>query len=211
MYRPPLKEIIDFTVNPAVSEPQTPHRDGGIVFVRKARAEEVSLLHELTVNHIGRQVASLEVMQGVHRHNPESLWIIFRSPTPNRADAQIAGYYGFLHLSEAGLTALHARTLKPRDPDFAHLAPAETRPAAVYIWAIVARKLTALTIPLVGKGLGVQRYGGLPFYATAGTMGGLHGLRGYGFAGASNQDDGVGDLFHFYMPGEADKASPNAA
>ena len=146
----------------------------------------------------------------MHRHNPESLWTIFRSPSEDRSDAQLVGYYGFLHLNPAGFAALEARTLRPRSPDFNLLVPAGERPAAVYIWAVVAKKLTALTIPLVGKGLGIKRYGGLPFYATAGTMSGLNRLKGYGFNGASDEDDSLGDLFHFYIPGEADTQS-NAA
>ena len=49
----------------------------------------------------------------------------------------------------------------------------------------------------------------LPFFATAGTMGGLNGLKGYGFTGASDEDDTLGDLFQFYMPGEAERAAMN--
>jgi hypothetical protein len=210
MKKQDLDEIIDFTTKISILEPQAPHPAGGIVFLRVARFEEISTLHELTVGQIGQQVAPLKAMQDVHRHNPETLWVIFRSPTEDRSEAQLAGYYGFLHLNEAGLAALNARTLRPRNPDFSLLAPAGERPAAVYIWAVVAKKLTGLTVPLVGKGLGIQRYGGLPFYATAGTMGGLSWLKGYGFNGASEEDDSLGDLFHFYMPGEAGSAS-NAA
>jgi len=40
-------------------------------------------------------------------------------------------------------------------------------------------------------------------------MGGLNGLKGYGFTGASDEDDTLGDLFQFYMPGEAERAAMN--
>ena len=209
MTRTGLTEIIDFTVNPAPVEPEAPHPSGGVVFVRMAREDEIGALHQLTVTQIGQQVAPLEAMQDVYRHNPETLWIIFRSKTGDHAQAELVGYYGFLHLNEAGHAALENRSLRPRQPDLALLAAAGERPVAVYIWAIVARRLTTLTIPLVGKGLGVKRYGGLPFYATAGTMGGLNGLKGYGFTGASDEDDTLGDLFQFYMPGEAERAAMN--
>jgi hypothetical protein len=207
-----FQKILDLTVNPAVSAVEAPHPEGGIVFVRMAREDEIETLHQLTVSQIGRQVAPLEAMQDVYRHNPESLWIIFRSPSGDKSQAQLAGYYGFLHLNEAGHKALDARTLTPRNPDLSLLTVGGERPHAVYIWAIVARKLTTLTIPLVGKGLGIKRYGGLPFYATAATMGGLNGLKGYGFTGAGEEPvDELGGLFQFYMPGEADRASPSAA
>jgi len=205
-----LTDIIDFTSKISIVEPQAPHPDGGIVYLRVSRFDEIPALHELTVNQIGRQVAPLRAMQDVYRYNPETLWIIFRSPTDDRADAKLVGYYGFLHLNAAGLEALNTRTLRPREPQLELLAPAGERPAAVYIWAVVAKKLTNLTIPLVGKGLGIKRYGGLPFFATAGTMSGLNRLKGYGFDGASEEDGGLGDLFHFYMPSEAERSS-NAA
>jgi hypothetical protein len=206
-----FEKILDFTVKQTVTEPQARHPEGGIVFVRMARFEEIEGLHDLTVREIGRQVAPLQAMQDVYGHNPETIWVIFRSPTEDKGQAQLAGYYGFLHLNEAGHQALQARTLTPRTPDLGLLAAAGERPAAVYVWAIVARRLTTLTIPLVGLGLGIKRYGGLQFYATAATMGGLNGLKGYGFTGASDQDDKLGDLFHFYMPGEADRTSTSAA
>lgn len=209
-----FQKILDLTGKPAVLEPEAPHPEGGIVFVRMAREDEIPALHQLTVSQIGQQVAPLEAMQDVYRHNPESLWIIFRAPDGDKSRAQLVGYYGFLHLNEAGHKALEARTITPRKPDLSLLTPAGGRPSAVYIWAIVARRLTTLTIPLVGKGLTVQRYGGLPFYATAATMGGLNGLKGYGFTGSGEEPvDELGGLFHFYMPGEAERAalSPSAA
>lgn len=206
-----FKKILDFSARQTVAEPEAPHPEGGIVFVRIARFEEIEALHQLTVSQIGTQVAPLKAMQDVHSHNPESLWIIFRSPSGDKAQSSLAGYYGFLHLNQAGYEALQKRTLTPRDPDLSLIAAAGERPAAVYVWAIVARRLTTLTIPLVGKGLGIKRYGGLQFYATPATMGGLNGLKGYGFKGSEAEHDAMGDLFQFYMPGEADQVSPSAA
>jgi len=202
-------KILDFTAKQTVMEPEATHPEGGIVFVRMARADEIEALHQLTVSQIGQHVAPLEAMQDVYRHNPETLWAIFRSPTGDKAQAQLAGYYGFLHLNQAGLEALEARTITPRKPDLSLLAAAGERPAAVYVWAIVARRLSTITVPLVAKGLGIKRYGGLQFWATAATMGGLNGLKGFGFTGTG--DDKLGELFHFYMPGEADQVSPSAA
>lgn len=205
------KEGIDFSTKFSSVEPWAPHPDGGLVYLRVARFDEIETLHGLTVHHIGQQVAPLKAMQDVYSHNPEALWVIFRSPTPNRAEAGLAGYYGFLHLNSAGLEALNNRTLKPRNPDLALLAPAGERPAAVYIWAVVARKLIDVTLPLIGKALGIRRYGGLPFYATAGTMGGLNRLKSYGFGGASPDQDDLGGLFHFYVPSEAERTASSAA
>jgi hypothetical protein len=212
MGRQGLTDIIDFSALLSVEEPQAPLSNGGIIFVRMPKFDEIETLHELTAKEIGPNVAPLEAMQDVYRHNPETMWMLFRSPTEDRAQGQLAGYYAFLHLNKAGLEALEAKTLRPRQPDLRLIAPAGERPAAVYIWAIIARKLNLLAIPLVGKGLGVKRYGGLPFYATAATMSGLNGLKGYGFKSSAPADDGhLGDVFKFYMPGEADRPASSAA
>jgi hypothetical protein len=210
MGRQGLTHIIDFTTKISVVEPQAPHPEGGIVYLRIARLEEIETLHALTVREIGEQVAPLSAMLAVYEHNPETLWAIFRSPTENRADGRLVGYYGFLHLNAAGHDALKARTLRPRAPDLSLLAATGERPDAVYIWAVVAKKLSRLTTHLVGKGLGIGRYGGLPFYATAGTMGGLQRIKSYGFHGTASSNDGLGDLFHFFMPGPADRADTAA-
>ena len=87
----------------------------------------------LTVREIGLGVATCETMQRVWRHNPESLWTIHRRTPPDGPD-RLAGYFGFLHLNQAGLEALHARRLNGRAPDLA-LAQAGERPAAIYAWA----------------------------------------------------------------------------
>ncbi len=206
-----LPNAVDFSEKISTREPGITLPDGGMAYVRVARYEEIEILHELTVSQIGPEVASLEIMQDVYRHNPETLWTLFRSPNEDRSQAQLVGYYGFLHLNEEGYEALKARTLKPIEPDLRLLVPGGERPAAVYVWAIVARKLMSWTIPLVGKGLGIKRYGSLPFYATAGTLGGLKGLQGYGFKGSSSETGGLGELFHFHMPGEAERAAQTAA
>ena len=212
MSRQGLTEIIDFSALLSVEEPQAPHPSGGIIFVRMPRFDEIETLHELTASQIGPNVASLEAMQDVYRHNPETMWMLFRSPTEDRADGKLAGYYAFLHLNAAGLEALENKTLRPLKPDLNLIANAGERPAAVYIWAIIARKLNLMAIPLVGKGLGVKRYGGLPFYATAATMAGLNGLKSYGFEDTSRpEDEKLGDVFKFYMPGEGDRPASSAA
>lgn len=204
MSRQGLTDIIDFSALLSVEEPMAPMPDGGIIFVRMPRFAELANLRQLAVDQIGPAIAPLPVMQDVYNHNPETMWMLFRSPTKERTAGKLVGYYAFLHLNQAGLEALEARTLNPQAPDLKLIAPAGHRPAAVYIWGIIAPRLNLRAIPLVGKGLGVKRYGGLPFYAKAATMAGLNGLKGYGFKGATVQDDTLGDVFQFYMPGEGE-------
>src|SRR6185312_358925 len=129
-------------MNPSrgVREFSATHPDGDVIVVRMTRTDEVDALHALTVLEIGPSVATLETMHGVHKHNPECLWTILRRPASGEPD-RIAGYFGFLHLNAVGLAALEARTLSGREPDLALIAKAGERPAALYVWAGIARKV----------------------------------------------------------------------
>jgi hypothetical protein len=170
------------------------HADGDLIVVCVARPEEVSVLHQMTVSEIGPSVASLETMQQVYKHNPESLLSIFRRPLSGEAD-RLSGYFGFLHLNAAGLAALDARALSGRDPDLSLLARAGERPAALYVWAAIARKMRVIAEGLVAEALGAERYGGLPVYATAGTLGGLKWLNHLGEADHGPQENALGNVF----------------
>jgi hypothetical protein len=157
-------------------------------------AAEIPDLHALTVHEIGPSVASLETMQRVYGHNPECLWTILRRPAEGGTD-RLAGYFGFLHLNAAGLEALENRTLSGRTPDLDHLVRAGGRPAALYVWAGIARKTRVLAEMLVAQALGAERYGGLPIYATAGTLGGLKWLNHLGEADKGPEDNALGNVF----------------
>jgi hypothetical protein len=170
------------------------HADGDVIALRMTRFAEVEALHALTVQEIGPSVAPLEVMQGVYKHNPESLWTILRRPQSGGPE-QLAGYFGFLHLNGAGLQALEARSLNGRDPDLALIARAGERPAALYVWAGIARKVRVLAEMLVAQALGAERYGGLPVYATAGTLGGLKWLNHLGEADRGPAENALGKVF----------------
>ncbi|MEI9929436.1 MAG: hypothetical protein WDM89_02410 [Rhizomicrobium sp.] len=133
-------------------------------------------------------------MRRVYKHNPESFLTILRRPLSGEPD-RLSGYFGFLHLNAAGLAALDARTLSGRSPDFALLAQEGERPAALYVWAAIARKMRAIAEGLVAEALGGDLYGGLPVYATAGTLGGLKWLNHLGEADRGPQENALGKVF----------------
>ncbi len=170
------------------------HADGDLIVVRMTRPAEVEVLHALTLAEIGPSVASLAIMQGVYKNNPECLWSILRRPAEGGPDL-LAGYFGFLHLNAGGLVALEDRSLSGRAPDLAHLARAGERPAAIYVWAGIARRMRVLAEMLVAQALGAEHYGGLPIYATAGTPGGLKWLNHLGEADRGPQENGLGRVF----------------
>jgi hypothetical protein len=172
------------------------HPDGDLIVVRMAQPQDVEALHALTLMEIGPSVAALATMKAVYKHNPEALWTIHRRP-PESPD-HLAGYFGFLHLNSAGLKALNERTLSGREPDLTLLACAGERPAAIYVWAGIARKVRAIAEMLVAEALGAKRYGGLPIYATAGTLGGLKWLNHLGEADRG-PENGLGNVFRIDM------------
>lgn len=179
---------------PGLREFTAIHADGDVIVVRMTQTCEVAALHALTVLEIGPSVATLDTMHRVHKHNPECLWTILRRPASGEPE-RLAGYFGFLHLNAAGLAALEARTLNGRDPDLALLAAAGARPAALYVWAGIARKVRVLAEMLVAQALGAERYGGLPVYATAGTLGGLKWLNHLGEADRGPAENALGNVF----------------
>lgn len=196
-----LKDIIELAPETAHVEPWTSLPEGGIVFVRHPSSDELANIVQLTQSEISETIAPLNVVQRVFSHNPDSFWGVFRAEEGiERKDARFVGYYGLLHLSQAGRDALESNTFDALNPPAEHLVPGGSRPSAIYIWGIVARKHVRASSPLVAWALGHKLYGGVPIYATAGTKGGLSTIKAYGFAGAREAEDGLGHLFRLDPP-----------
>jgi hypothetical protein len=161
---------------------------------RAAHPHEVARVHELTVREIGPDVATLEVMQRVHEHDPNSIWVVLRAEAGAKG-FRIVGTYGYLFLTQEGVDLLDDGLLDTRNPPNSVLAQPDERPAKIYIWLMVARKLTALLAPLVIKGFPKARYGGVPLAARAGTIGGLKSVLPSAILDNQRASGGVGDVF----------------
>ena len=185
-----VAEAIDSTFESETDTLTVPHPDGGTIGFRRARGEEISRIHALTAAQIGPDVASLAVMQRVYQHDPECFWTILRAEPDG---FRIVGLYLYLYLNAAGAERLAAGLLDTRDPCPSALARPNERPVQIYIWAMVARKLTTLIAPLVVKSFPTWRYGGVPLAARAGTIGGLKSVQTSAIAGISSK--AVGDVF----------------
>jgi hypothetical protein len=193
-----MAEIVDeYTDSSWDSETLTPkvvdHNNTTIGF-RVARPHEVARIHEITVREIGPEVASIEVMQRVYEHDPASMWVVLRGE-PGSKGFRIVGTYGYLFLNQEGVALLEDGLLDTRNPPNSVLALPDERPAQIYIWLMVARKLTALLAPLVIKGFPKARYGGVPLAARAGTIGGLKSVLPSAILDAQRGSSGVGDVF----------------
>lgn len=173
---------------------------GGIIFVKHPSETEMADLHALTQVEISPTVAPIDVALMVYKHNRDAFLGLYTADDETRKNAQFVGYYSFLHLNQEGREKLEGGTLDVKHPDVKYIVPYGTRPAAIYVWAIVARKVNRYVMPLIAKALGAELYGGIPLYATAGTMGGYGAMKGVGFEGAKDKDAGLGQLFRLDAP-----------
>jgi hypothetical protein len=194
--RPKLSQIIYVAQNSERVAPQAQLPDGGTIFVRHPTDEEIGNLYTLSQAEIGAEVAPLDLVLAVYKHNPDTFWGVYYMPEDTPADeAKFIGYYGFLHLNLAGEKALETGAFDALNPHMSELSKAGERPVIIYVWALVARRVARLATPLVARALGRDLYGGVPIYAKAGTLGGLNTIKHYGFVSARPSDFGLGDLF----------------
>lgn len=176
------------------NEPWASHPEGGILFVRHPSDTDIDNIHMLTKTEIATSTVPLAVIKAVYKHNRDNFWGLYRATDASKTDARFVGYYGVLLLNQAGRELLERGEFDASNPDLSLLAPGGTRPAAIYVWAVVARKLTRLASPLVTMAVGSRYYFGIPIYATAGTLGGLSSLKEHGFVGARQSEAGLGGL-----------------
>ncbi|MBS0275298.1 MAG: hypothetical protein JSR55_13145 [Proteobacteria bacterium] len=175
------------------------HPEGGLVWVRPPESTEIPLLHRLLIAEISPQAGTLETMMRVFAHNSDSFWLIERLP-PDSETSNIVGFYAFLPLTAEGRAALEAHTLDTADPPLCVLAPFGDAPAAVYIWAIVARRLTRTLDRVIARAMGL-RYADAPLYARVATMEGLKSGIGAGSIAVSGGTDiGMGSLIRLPPP-----------
>lgn len=168
--------------------------DGGIIWVRRATEGELPELYALTQREVGAQLAPYEVFQRMHAHNADSLWGVYRASDQTRSDTKLVGYFALIHLNPAGREMLEAGTFDGLDPDMRVVVPTQTRPAAIYLWVVVVRRVVRIATWLLANALGAEVYGGAPIFATAGTMGGLNAIKGHGFNEARSEA-GLGKLY----------------
>jgi len=205
-----LEEVLDNAPNQGREEPWSSTPDGGIVFLRRAKPEELPELHALAQQEIGADIATFETVQALHNHNRDSIWCVFRASDNTRADAKLVGWYGLVFLTQPGTEQLEAGTFDGRDLDLRLVVPTATHPASIYIWVVIARRHVRIATFLLANALGAEIYGGAPLYARAGTVGGLQALKGYGFSGIESEQN-VGKLFRLDRPPVASSSGSSSA
>lgn len=156
------------------------HPQGGRVWVRPPELLEIPQLNRLLHEEVSADAGSADVMAAVFAHNSDCLWVIERF-CMDGGGPNIAGFYAMLLLNEKGKEALEAGTLNRTSPSLELLVPFGEKPAAIYIWAIVARRLVRRLMPLITRAMG-SLYAAAPFYAFAATEDGCKACVGQGFS-----------------------------
>jgi predicted GNAT family N-acyltransferase len=160
--------------------------------VRRLVPAELPLCWQLTRHLMEGDLADDTVVRRVQEHNSDSIWGIFENLTDDR-EGEMVGYYSFLMLNRRGADFLFARTLDVSDPPLEGLARAGERPAIVYMWAVVAPKMTIVAFPMIAAAAG-PLYSGVPTYARAGTPQGVVKLQRTAHP-VDPHDTGLGALF----------------
>ena len=183
------------------------HPEGGQVWLRPARYDELDELHSLIVSEISPDVGPAAIMRAVFLKNPVSFWRIERR-LPDGIVRPV-GMYGFLPLNDRGVDALKAEMLDTREPQLEYVAAADERPAALYVWAIVARKIRQLVYPLIKQALG-PGYTSVPVFATPATAGGVKAVAQRGFVPIAGGYNTTGELAQLPLRRPAADEAPSS-
>jgi hypothetical protein len=171
--------------------------------VRRPSIGDIEALYPLGVSEIGPGIATPETVARIQNHNRDSVWVILHREKSLDETPVMKGFWAFLMLKEEGVEALRLGELDPLNPDLSLIHVTGVRPAALYIWAIVARRLMAYTLNPIARALGKQIYGGVPLISVAATLGGEQSLLGFGFTPV---DKAKPESPRLFILGQADTA-----
>jgi hypothetical protein len=168
-------------------------RDGSQIYVSKSRIAEMPAIQFQVQSEIGASVADLPTMLQFFHRNSDSFWSIREASTQDRR-----GCILFLFPRRECLEAICTHRMDMTRPDPTLFARTGERPGAVYIWAVVARRMAREALALVAQELSPQLYGAIPIYTRAGSLGGLNALVSSG--SASLDAPQLGGLFQMPAP-----------
>lgn len=140
----------------------------------RAGADDISVLLESAKVAMGVTLARKDVVARIACDNPDCIWVF-------RRHGRLAGGFAMLMLNNDGLSALLADRLDFAAPAAALLAPYGTRPAAIYVWAVLGASVAAEGIARVIARVQQYPYELADIFATAATDDGLRFMRGLGF------------------------------
>jgi hypothetical protein len=151
------------------------------------------MLHGLLLAEISPQAGTFETMARVFAHNRDTFWLIEHRASKSQVPKTI-GFYSFLPLNADGRAALETHSLDTANPPLSMLVPFGEAPAALYVWAVVARRLLRRLMPSIARALGLL-YTDAPIFARVATEDGRKAGVATGFRSvAAESEIQVGSL-----------------
>jgi len=150
-------------------------------------------VERLTHANLPFNTATKDTMTAVLRRNADSFYGMFTRTEkgPHRLEA----YFAQLLLTERGHEDLLARRIDLKNPPLDAIEPTGVRPAAVYLWGVIAQRKSAIFQPYLKRKLTLLA--GLPHYATLTTEAGLRAGHNMGLTAVPPDEGKLGDLFIF--------------
>jgi predicted GNAT family N-acyltransferase len=161
-----------------MTEQRSPAQTGDVVF-RRAKQDEIRALLSFAENEIGGSLCPAAIVEGIHAFNGDTVWAIETEDQDGKR--RYSGLFAFLMLNARGEEALIDGSLNTGRPELKYIAALSERPAAIYGWAIVARKAVDKIFLQVAYELGIPKYLGVPMYGKPGSFGGHSTMQRYGF------------------------------
>lgn len=169
--------------------------------------EAVAGLVEIAEREIGA-TASVDVVYKVLSFNPDNLWAITRKSRYSAEHPRSEGFVAFLMLNALGLEALANGTLNGPNPDLAHLAAQNEKPAGIYVWAVCAPGILAAGVSLIFEKISSPLYRDVTLYSNSITEIGRKFVETIGFRpGARINGKSVPHL-HYFTRGEDQEVRP---
>jgi predicted GNAT family N-acyltransferase len=153
-------------------------------------------------------VAPVDTVYKVLSHNPDNFWAITRKSRYSAAHPRGEGFVAFLMLNALGLEALADGTLNGRNPDLAHLAAQNEKPAGIYVWAVCAPGILAAGVSLIFEKISSPLYRDVALYSNSITEIGRRFVETIGFRpGARINGKSVPHL-HYFIRDESREIRP---
>jgi len=191
----------DMTCDGITSEAprQTQHWPGLVevapdLFVSRVPEDRIDEILALTAAYIPGETAQAESLRRVHRRNSDSFWGAFARQPDGKL--KLAGYQACLFLNRAGELALIAGTLDTKQPQEIYLTTKGERPAAIYIWCVVAERLSKIAGPAIIMQM-ADLHKRLPVYAIVVTEAGLRAARKMNYKPVRPGEEGLNALYLF--------------
>jgi predicted GNAT family N-acyltransferase len=171
-----------------MTEQKSPAQNSDVVF-RRAKFEEIRALLSFAEAQIGGALCPAEVVEKIHEFNSDTVWAI--ETEDQGGQRAFSGLFAFLMLNARGEQALIDGSLNTGRPELKYIAAMSERPAAIYGWAIVARKSVDKIFLQVAYELGTPKYLGVPMYGKPGSFGGHNAMQKYGFVKIASACDNL--------------------